>query len=136
MEAVTSNLETSISPVKRLITMYNSNGAAAHKASRRKKKNGPENFETEKTNLADNKRESPSSPESSTVSRESSPRNRNDDCWSSDDCSVDKQDNQSPIKLMTPPKPSDIFRDSSDENEISWEVNKFNRTHCWQFDLS
>ena len=122
-EAVVSS-ENNVSPVKRLITMYNSNGAAAHKASRRKKKSNPENLENEKIKLADCKRESLSCQESLTSSRESSPRNGKDDdnCWSSDDCSVEILDNQSPVISTLPSKPSDIFRDSSDGNEISWEV--------------
>ena len=113
MESAVISSDGTISPVKRLITLYNTNGAAAHKVSRRKKKDGAENL---------GKCESLSSPESMAGSRESSPRNGNDDDnrWSSDECSVEKLDSQSPI--ISPSKPSDIFRNSSDMNEICWEV--------------
>lgn len=116
MESAVISSDGTISPVKRLITLYNTNGAAAHKASRRKKKDGAESL---------GKCESLSSPESMAGSRESSPRNGNDDDnrWSSDECSVEKLDNQSPI--ISPSKPSDISRSSSDMNEICWEVWDF-----------
>lgn len=125
MESAVISSDGTISPVKRLITLYNTNGAAAHKVSRRKKKDGAENLGNVKTNLADNKCESLSSPESMAGSRESSPRSGNDDDnrWSSDECSVEKLDNHSPI--ISPSKPSDILRNSSDMNEISWEVGDF-----------
>ena len=140
MEAAASSSETAVSPVKRLITMYNSNGATAHKASRRKRKSNTEIFEDERINLVDNgasnnrKRESLSSPESFASSRESSPRNGNDDdnCWSSDECSFEKPENQSPTVSLSPTKPSDVFRDSSDSDKISWEV-KFDLLAVNQF---
>lgn len=131
MEEASSSSENAVSPVKRLITMYNSNGATAHKASRRKRKSNTDILEDERINLVDNgasnnrKRESLSSPESFTSSRESSPRNGNDDdnCWSSDECSVEKPENQSPTVSLSPTKPSDVFRDSNDTDKISWEVS-------------
>jgi hypothetical protein len=131
MEEASSSSENAVSPVKRLITMYNSNGATAHKASRRKRKSNTEISEDERINLVGNgasnirKLESLSSPESFTSSRESSPRNGNDDdnCWSSDECSVEKPENQSPTVSLSPTKPSDVFRDSSDLEKISWEAS-------------
>jgi hypothetical protein len=134
----------SCSPVKRLITMYNSTGAAAQKASRRKAKVKLDTASQNKddSNIAKTTGQGEGSEEiqSVTDSADNSPQIDSDEevGWANDDFSIDKVVPECSVekKAISKPLSLDVSRDNiADLDEIHWEVIIRHNTFTFRYSI-